>query len=181
MRAELIELQELKKLLEEHQPILEDREKGLANEVENIMPELESAIKGLTHNFKRATSQAVRVVKRFGPRLYEKAVPLETVSVDREGFVLLESEPAYSVTLTDSSVDLMTKEFRELLKKIVDVVHIQMRVREIADELNDVRRKNNAIKHAIIPDIVERIKRIESDIEQEELEEMVRLKTFSFE
>jgi vacuolar-type H+-ATPase subunit D/Vma8 len=181
-RAELIELNELKQLLEDHQPILEDREKGLKSEVNQQIPELEHAIIGCIYAYNNSKKSVMEVVQIFGSDIIKKCVPLLSVGVMvKEGFLkLIEEIPEYSITMSDVEVDWMVSEFRELLHHIVHIAEQQKIMKELVDELNEVRRKNNAIKHALIPEIDEKIKEVEDKIEQEEVDGMIQLKFFEF-
>jgi len=178
-RAELIELNETKKLLEEHQPILESREKGLNAELANKMPELEHAIISLVYAYNNSKKRADEILKIYGPNLIKKTVPSPTLNVSMgEEIKLVTSPPDYSTTLTDVDVDTMVKEFRELLSAVLNIVNHQKDIKSIMEELNDVRRKNNAIKHAIIPELLENMKELNDKLEQEEIDEKIRLMFF---
>lgn len=181
-RAELIELKELKNLLEEHRPILEDREKGLVSEINEEMPQLEHAVVSCIYAYNNAKKSAVDAIKTCGMGLVEKSVPLPSIGVvmGETSIRLVHETPDYSITMTDVEVDWMVDEFRELLGTIVSIVEHEMTIREIVDELSDVRRKNNAIKHALIPEIQEQMHDIEVKMDEEELDNMVRLRFFKF-
>ena len=181
-RAELLELNELKELLEEHQPILEDREKGLKAEMNEQSPKLEHAIIACIYAYNNSEKTVMEVIRKFGLKLVERSVPVLSVGVRKGeiGLRLVQEPPDYSLTMTDVEVDQMVSEFRELLGKIAEIAGQQLLMKEIVDELNDVRRKNNAIKHALIPNLEMQILEVEDRIEQEEIDAMVQLKFFEF-
>jgi vacuolar-type H+-ATPase subunit D/Vma8 len=181
-RAELLELNELKQLLEEHQPILEDREKGLKNEMNEQIPGLEHAVIGTIYTYNNAEKSVMDVIKIFGLKLIEKCIPTMSIGIKltENDVKLIKETPDYSLTMSDVEVDWMVNEFRELLEQIVNIAKKQVIMRELVDELSDVRRKNNAIKHALIPRIEEQIHEIEDKIEQEEVDSIIQLKFFEF-
>ena len=181
-RFELIELKDFKNLLAEHQPILEDREKGLSGEVSEEMPELEHAIVSCIYAHTNAKKSAIDAIKTHGMGVVEKSVPLPSVGVviGESGARLVAEAADHSLTLTDVEVDWMIDEFREFLDTIVHVVEHELKLRALVDELDDVRRKTNAIKHSLIPDILQQMHDIEVKIDEEELDSMVQLKFFEF-
>ena len=177
-KVELLDLHETRKLLEENQPILENRESAIKHEISEMMPNLEHAFVECTYHLSHAKKSAIDVVKSLGPGISEKAVPNESVRICLSPIRLESENPEYSITMTDVDVDFMAKEFRELLGSCTNVVAIKTQIKELLEELGEVRRKNNAIKHALIPQINERILEIKNKMEDDELDELVRLRFF---
>lgn len=179
-RAELIELNELKALLEEHHPILEDREKGLTAEIAETMPKVEHAVVSCIYAHANSKKSAVEAIKAHGFGLTDKSVPLPSLGVviTDSGMRMVEEAPDYSITMTGVDVDVMVNEFRSFIQSLVSLSDNQKKLGELVAELEDVRRKNNAIKHALLPEIHEKVHDILVKIDEEERDSMVQLKFF---
>jgi V/A-type H+-transporting ATPase subunit D len=63
-----------------------------------------------------------------------------------------------------------------ILERLIQLAEFEARVERIADELGKTNRKVNALENTIIPSYQQVIKFIEDKLDEESLEELVRMK-----
>ena len=64
----------------------------------------------------------------------------------------------------------------EIMEELIQIAEFEARVERIADELGKTNRKVNALENIVIPDYKQTMKFIEDKLDEEALEELVRIK-----
>lgn len=113
----------------------------------------------------------VRAVKK---RLDLEVLPRSVMGV-RYPYVRFLSKPQIGAEL-DVTLSHAAKKVQEILEELIQTAEFEARVERIADELGKTNRKVNALENTIIPSYKQVIKLIEDKLDEESLEELVRVK-----
>jgi len=93
----------------------------------------------------------------------------------RYPFVKIGEKPQVTAEL-DITLSVASDKVYEILDDIIRLAEFETRVERIADELGKTNRKVNALENIIIPEYNQIIKFIEDKLDEESLEELVRMK-----
>jgi V/A-type H+-transporting ATPase subunit D len=89
--------------------------------------------------------------------------------------VRIKSKPELGAEL-DITLSHAAEKVYEILEELIQLAEFETRAERIADELGKTNRKVNALENTIIPDYRKIIKYIEDKLDEEALEELVRMK-----
>lgn len=90
-------------------------------------------------------------------------------------FIKIGEKPEVTAEL-DITLSVASEKVYEILDDIIRLAEFETRVERIADELGKTNRKVNALENIIIPEYKRIIKFIEDKLDEESLEELVRMK-----
>jgi V/A-type H+-transporting ATPase subunit D len=107
-------------------------------------------------------------------RLEIDVLPKSVMGV-RFPFVKILSKPSVDVEL-DITLSRAAEKVGEILEEIIRVAEFEARIERLADELGKTNRKVNALENIVIPQYKAVIKFISDKLDEESLEELVRLK-----
>lgn len=93
----------------------------------------------------------------------------------RYPFIKVEKEPQIAGEL-DITLSEAAEKVLSILEDILQLAEFEARAERIADELGKTNRKVNALENTIIPSYRQVIKFIEDKLDEESLEELVRMK-----
>lgn len=93
----------------------------------------------------------------------------------RYPFIKVEKEPQIASEL-DITLSEAAEKVLSILDDIIKLAEFETRTERIADELGKTNRKVNALENTIIPSYRQVIKFIEDKLDEESLEELVRVK-----
>jgi V/A-type H+-transporting ATPase subunit D len=93
----------------------------------------------------------------------------------RYPFIKVEKEPQIAGEL-DITLSEAAEKVLAILDDILQLAEFEARAERIADELGKTNRKVNALENTIIPSYRQVIKFIEDKLDEESLEELVRMK-----
>jgi V/A-type H+-transporting ATPase subunit D len=93
----------------------------------------------------------------------------------RYPFIKVEKEPQIAGEL-DITLSEAAEKVLDILDDILQLAEFEARAERIADELGKTNRKVNALENTIIPSYRQVIKFIEDKLDEESLEELVRMK-----
>ncbi len=93
----------------------------------------------------------------------------------RYPFIKVEKEPQIAGEL-DITLSEAAEKVLAILDDIIQLAEFEARAERIADELGKTNRKVNALENTIIPSYRQVIKFIEDKLDEESLEELVRMK-----
>ncbi len=93
----------------------------------------------------------------------------------RYPFIKIEKEPQIAGEL-DITLSEAAEKVLDILDDIIQLAEFEARAERIADELGKTNRKVNALENTIIPSYRQVIKFIEDKLDEESLEELVRMK-----
>ena len=112
--------------------------------------------------------------KSIKSRLELEILPRSVMGV-RYPFIKVEKEPQITGEL-DITLSEAAEKVLSVLDDILQLAEYEARAERIADELGKTNRKVNALENTIIPSYREVIKFIEDKLDEESLEELVRMK-----
>lgn len=107
-------------------------------------------------------------------RLELEVLPRSVMGV-RYPFIKVEKEPQITGEL-DITLSEAAEKVLGILDDILQLAEFEARAERIADELGKTNRKVNALENTIIPSYRQVIKFIEDKLDEESLEELVRMK-----
>jgi V/A-type H+-transporting ATPase subunit D len=93
----------------------------------------------------------------------------------RYPYVKILSKPKVTADL-DITLARASEKIFEILEELIQLAEFESRAERIADELGKTNRKVNALENTVIPNYKLVIKFIESKLDEESLEELVRMK-----
>lgn len=148
--------------------ILKGRRKLLLNNLKEAYDALTAAYISLGPT--EVDSQASSV--KFALQL--EVLPRSVMGV-RYPYVKIISKPQITTDL-DITLARAAEKIYEILEELVQLAEYEARVERIADELGKTNRKVNALENTVIPNYKQVIKFIGSKLDEESLEELVRMK-----
>jgi V/A-type H+-transporting ATPase subunit D len=107
-------------------------------------------------------------------RLELEVLPRSVMGV-RYPFIKVDKEPQITGEL-DITLSEAAEKVLGILEDILQLAEFEARAERIADELGKTNRKVNALENTIIPSYRQVIKFIEDKLDEESLEELVRMK-----
>jgi V/A-type H+-transporting ATPase subunit D len=107
-------------------------------------------------------------------RLELEVLPRSVMGV-RYPYIKVEKEPQITGEL-DITLSEAAEKVLGILEDILQLAEFEARAERIADELGKTNRKVNALENTIIPSYRQVIKFIEDKLDEESLEELVRMK-----
>jgi V/A-type H+-transporting ATPase subunit D len=107
-------------------------------------------------------------------RLELEVLPRSVMGV-RYPYIKVEKEPQIAGEL-DITLSEAAEKVLGILENILQLAEFEARAERIADELGKTNRKVNALENTIIPRYKQVIKFIEDKLDEESLEELVRMK-----
>jgi len=107
-------------------------------------------------------------------RLELEVLPRSVMGV-RYPYIKVEKEPQITGEL-DITLSEAAEKVLSILDDILQLAQFEARAERIADELGKTNRKVNALENTIIPSYRQVIKFIEDKLDEESLEELVRMK-----
>ncbi len=191
-RMELLALKERRELAARGYELLREKQDALVreffailSEAKNFREEMETA---LTEAF--ASLMEAKLVEG-GAKLEELALgaksPLDfdvetrnMMGVSVPVFRIRQQEEApqlhYSLAGTSAAVDKATQKVRIALDKVVRLAEIEATVKRLAQEIEKTKRRVNALNYVVLPRINNTIRYIELMLEEQEREDLFRMK-----
>lgn len=140
-----------------------------------LMDNLQQAYTALTAAYLSLGPQEVQSqAKSIKYALEIEVLPMSVMGV-RYPFVKIGAKPQVTAEL-DITLSVASDRIYEILDDIIRLAEFESRVERIADELGKTARKVNALENIIIPEYKRIIKFIEDKLDEEALEELVRMK-----
>jgi len=76
----------------------------------------------------------------------------------------------------DITLSVASEKVYSIMEEIIRLAEFEARVERIADELGKTNRKVNALENTVIPDMKQVIKYIQDNLDEEQMEDLVRIK-----
>lgn len=158
----------------------------LAKELSTSLDILKGRRKLLLNNLKEAYDALTAAYISLGPTevdsqassvksaLQLEVLPRSVMGV-RYPYVKIISKPQITTDL-DITLARAAEKIYEILEELVQLAEYEARAERIADELGKTNRKVNALENTVIPNYKQVIKFIGSKLDEESLEELVRMK-----
>ena len=148
--------------------VLRGRRKNIETKLEKVYDELATAYLSL------GPSEVKSQVDSIKKTLEVDVLPKSVMGVYYP-FVKILSKPAIEGKM-DITLYKAAQSIFEIFDELVSVAEFEARVEKIAEELGKTSRKVNALENIVIPSYKRIIKYIENKLEEEMLEEFVRIK-----
>ncbi len=140
-----------------------------------LLEELQVAYRGVTAAYISLGPTEVRSqASALKSGLEIEVLPRSTMGV-RYPFIKVDKDPQITGEL-DITLSEAAEKVLGVLNDIIQIAEFEARVERIADELGKTNRKVNALENTIIPSYRQIIKFIEDKLDEESLEELVRMK-----
>jgi len=140
-----------------------------------LLEELQVAYRGVTAAYISLGPTEVRSqASALKSGLEIEVLPRSTMGV-RYPFIKVDKDPQIAGEL-DITLSEAAEKVLGVLNDIIQIAEFEARVERIADELGKTNRKVNALENTIIPSYRQIIKFIEDKLDEESLEELVRMK-----
>jgi V/A-type H+-transporting ATPase subunit D len=140
-----------------------------------LLEELQVAYRGVTAAYISLGPTEVRSqASALKSGLEIEVLPRATMGV-RYPFIKVEKDPEIAGEL-DITLSEAAEKVLGILTDIIHIAEFEARAERIADELGKTNRKVNALENTIIPSYQAIIKFIEDKLDEEALEELVRMK-----
>jgi V/A-type H+-transporting ATPase subunit D len=140
-----------------------------------LLTELQVAYRGVTAAYISLGPTEVRSqASALKSGLEIEVLPRATMGV-RYPFIKVDKDPQITGEL-DITLSEAAEKVLGVLNDIIQIAEFEARVERIADELGKTNRKVNALENTIIPSYRQIIKFIEDKLDEESLEELVRMK-----
>ena len=141
----------------------------------NLLDALQVAYRGVTAAYISLGPTEVRSqASALKSGLEIEVLPRATMGV-RYPFIKVDKDPQITGEL-DITLSEAAEKVLGVLNDIIQIAEFEARVERIADELGKTNRKVNALENTIIPSYRQVIKFIEDKLDEESLEELVRMK-----
>ena len=140
-----------------------------------LLEELQVAYRGVTAAYISLGPTEVRSqASALKSALEIEVLPRATMGV-RYPFIKVNKDPQIAGEL-DITLNAAAEKVLGVLNNIIQLAEFEARAERIADELGKTNRKVNALENTIIPSYKGIIKFIEDKLDEESLEELVRMK-----
>jgi V/A-type H+-transporting ATPase subunit D len=140
-----------------------------------LLEELQVAYRGVTAAYISLGPTEVRSqASTLKSGLEIEVLPRSTMGV-RYPFIKVDKDPEIAGEL-DITLSEAAEKVLGILNDIIQLAEFEARAERIADELGKTNRKVNALENNIIPSYKRIIKFIEDKLDEESLEELVRMK-----
>ncbi len=140
-----------------------------------LLEELQVAYRGVTAaSISLGPTEVRSQASALKSGLEIEVLPRSTMGV-RYPFIKVDKDPQITGEL-DITLSEAAEKVLGVLNDIIQIAEFEARVERIADELGKTNRKVNALENTIIPSYRQIIKFIEDKLDEESLEELVRMK-----
>jgi V/A-type H+-transporting ATPase subunit D len=192
-RKNLMQIEDRIELSERGHDTLEKKRDGLIMEFMDILDQAQDVREDLEADYQRAqraidmarTMEGDVAVRGAASALKEHP-ELTTQSKNIMGVVVpqIEStkvkkdleERGYGVLGTSARIDEAAEAYEELLESIILAAEIETAMKKMLDEIEKTKRRVNALEFKLLPDLNENKEYIEQKLEEQEREEIFRMK-----
>ena len=192
-RKNLMQIEDRIELSERGHDTLEKKRDGLIMEFMDILDQAQDVREDLEANYQdaqrainiaRATEGDVAV--RGAASALKEHPEITTQSKNIMGVVVpqIEStkvqknlqERGYGVLGTSARIDEAAEAYEELIDQIILAAEVETAMKKMLDEIETTKRRVNALEFKLLPDLRENQEYIEQKLEEQEREEIFRLK-----
>ncbi|MFB6128829.1 MAG: V-type ATP synthase subunit D [Halorhabdus sp.] len=192
-RKNLMQIEDRIELSERGHDTLEQKRDGLIMEFMDILDQAQNVRADLEETYDRAQdridmARAMEgdVAVRGAAAALKEHPEITTQSKNIMGVVVpqIEStkvrksldERGYGVLGTSARIDEVAEAYEELLEQIILAAEVETAMKELLDEIETTKRRVNALEFTLLPDLRESKDYIEQKLEEQEREEIFRMK-----
>jgi V/A-type H+-transporting ATPase subunit D len=182
----LMETKKRIEVIERGTEFLKLKRDQLAKQLTESLDVLKGRRSLLLKNLEEAYSSLTAAYLSLGPtevksqtRSIKKSLELEVLPRSVMGVVYPSvriTETPQITTELDITLAYAAEKVYEIIEELIRLAEFEERVERIAEELGTTNRKVNALENTIIPDMRQIIKFIQDKLDEEALEELVRIK-----
>jgi V/A-type H+-transporting ATPase subunit D len=188
-RMELLRLKKRLQLAARGHKLLKDKRDELMRQLLEIIDEVKEMRLSVEGEFNSILEQFVLAKARMGPSQVEQAllIPSKKISVSvGEKNMMSVLVPQYSREVsgdiisygllnTSGDIDIALDKFDKFIENLLDLAEKEKAVQLMATEIEETRRRVNALEYKLIPDLQETIKFISMKLGENERASIVRL------
>ncbi|CCQ33726.1 V-type ATP synthase subunit D [Halorhabdus tiamatea] len=192
-RKNLMQIEDRIELSERGHDTLEQKRDGLIMEFMDILDQAQNVRADLEETYDRAQdridmARAMEgdVTVRGAAAALKEHPEITTQSKNIMGVVVpqIEStkvrksldERGYGVLGTSARIDEVAEAYEELLEQIILAAEVETAMKELLDEIETTKRRVNALEFTLLPNLRESQDYIEQKLEEQEREEIFRMK-----
>jgi V/A-type H+-transporting ATPase subunit D len=192
-RKELMQIEERIELSERGHDTLEKKRDGLIMEFMDILDQAQDVRADMDDAYDRAQAAINRaramdgdVAVRGAAAALEDYPELTTQSKNIMGVVVPQIESSkvqksldqrgYGVMGTSSRIDEAAEAYEELVEQIILAAEVETAMKKMLTEIETTKRRVNALEFKLLPDLNENKEYIEQKLEEQEREEIFRMK-----
>jgi V/A-type H+-transporting ATPase subunit D len=192
-RKNLMEIEDRIELSERGHDTLEQKRDGLIMEFQDILDQAKDVRSNLEDTYERAqrTIDMARAMEgdvavrgaaaalQEHPEITVESNSVMGVSVPQIDSTRVEKsldQRGYGVMGTSARIDEAAEVYEELLENIILAAEMETAMWKMLDEIETTKRRVNALEHKLLPDLRENQEYIEQKLEEQEREEIFRLK-----
>ncbi|ACV11617.1 V-type ATPase, D subunit [Halorhabdus utahensis DSM 12940] len=192
-RKNLMQIEDRIELSERGHDTLEQKRDGLIMEFMDILDQAQNVRADLEETYDRAQARIDMaramegdVAVRGAAAALKEHPEITTQSKNIMGVVVpqIEStkvrksldERGYGVLGTSARIDEVAEAYEELLEQIILAAEVETAMKELLDEIETTKRRVNALEFTLLPDLRSSQDYIEQKLEEQEREEIFRMK-----
>ena len=192
-RKNLMAIEDRIELSERGHNTLEKKRDGLIMEfmdildqAQDVRSDLETTYEDAQHTIDMARAMDGDVAVRGAAAALKEHPELTTQSKNIMGVVVPEIESSkvrktldergYGVMGTSARIDEAAEAYEELLEQIILAAEVETAMKKMLDEIETTKRRVNALEFKLLPELRENQEYIEQKLEEQEREEIFRLK-----
>lgn len=188
-RMELLRLKRRLDLAKRGHKLLKDKQDELMRQLRNMIDEVKDSRLTIEREFQSILRNFIMAKAKMGPGQTEEALymPTKKISVTVEEKNLMSVKvPVYKREVegniipygylnTSGSMDQALISFDKFLEQLLNLAEKEKTVQLLADEIEETRRRVNALEYKLIPEFEKNIKYISMKLEENEMANTVRL------
>ena len=188
-RMELLRLKKRLKIAQRGHKLLKDKRDELMRQLLSIIDEVKSLRFSIEKEFQSILESFLLAKAEMGPFQMEQELllPTKTISVSVEQKNLMSVHvPVYTREVkgdiisygyfnTSGELDVSLIKFDEFIESLLTLAEKEKTVQLLANEIEETRRRVNALEYKLIPNLIETIKSITMKLSETELANTVRL------
>ena len=192
-RKNLMQIEDRIELSERGHDTLEKKRDGLIMEfmeildqAQDVRSDLEDSYEDAQHAIDMARAMDGDVAVRGAAAALKEHPELTTQSKNIMGVVVPEIESSkvrktldergYGVMGTSARIDEAAEAYEELLEQVILAAEVETAMKKMLEEIETTKRRVNALEFKLLPDLYDNQEYIEQKLEEQEREEIFRLK-----
>ena len=188
-RMELLLLKKRLKLAQRGHKLLKDKQDVLMSQLMAIIDEVKSLRLSIEREFQSILFEFILASANMGPHQAEEALLIPTkkisISVEQKNLIsvrvpLFKKEVegniiSYGYLNTSAEMDSALIKFDKFIESLISLAEKEKAVQLMANEIEETRRRVNALEYKLIPNLEETIKYITMKLSETERSSIVRL------
>ena len=188
-RMELLRLKKRLKLAQRGHKLLKDKQDELMSQLMAIIDEVKNLRLSIEREFQLILFEFILSSAKMGAHQAEQALLLPTkkisISIEQKNLISVQvplfrkevegSIIPYGYINTSAEMDSALIKFDKFIESLISLAEKEKAVQLIADEIEETRRRVNALEFKLIPNLQETIKYITMKLSETERSSIVRL------